>query len=637
MKKGYLFYGPFSVAMLLLTVSVAKTQTVQGSWTGTLRLHEKAKTITGWSEKTITVSILNNRGTGTIRYEDEMIIEGKSMGKSDCQGDGVVELVSVLLNPYDSTYEISTIGPTCSSGSNPWGYAHGNGISVLDHKFTDAGVLSGTESKTVTIPGDLGTATTTITWHLVRVVSKVELIITPADYDSWLPVPGRDELTKGSVMNIDLALQDAGGGPPSLKAISFELRLLNTSAEPGITINAPLTPLNNLPDIRFLPQGNAYPGNNFQHLEIPCRNCTNVTAAVAAYDGGGWTALTAEATLEDNSKVKGVLLMPGGPHEVPIPKRSPGSKIASSWLAENNNPQENDDSESSAGNTNYGDGLSAYEEYRGVIAEGSFKRLDPMKKEVGIKIKKAEIPLFAEGIAKLETASDLKVIRFFENEIGADRKLNKNFKTANVYKQYALFLQKGTLTGDLGKSFGGPGIPMQISKTVIDQNRIRLAYQDRLAEARSINTTLSYTEHDLFATVTAHELSHSINVPHHGSLTPNSLNLNITAARTAVRIFDYNGNEITARPYNITGRGGDKGNEQSGDVNCYMVNNALCEWAVTTTIDSVFFYQVPLIPLGTKLCNSKEGTGLNRKDANGNNNYFGDAVNGNCLHWIRLK
>jgi hypothetical protein len=92
------------------------------------------------------------------------------------------------------------------------------------------------------------------------------------------------------------------------------------------------------------------------------------------------------------------------------------------------------------------------------------------------------------------------------------------------------------------------------------------------------------------------------------------------------------------RPYTITGRGGDTGNEQSGDVNCFMLNNALCDWAVRTTPDSMFFYQVPLIQLGTTLCTQQNGTGLNSlKDANGNYKYFGNAANGNCLSQIKLK
>ena len=115
------------------------------------------------------------------------------------------------------------------------------------------------------------------------------------------------------------------------------------------------------------------------------------------------------------------------------------------------------------------------------------------------------------------------------------------------------------------------------------------------------------------------------------------MNRIIDSTRTHVRIFNYKGTEILTRPYHMEGRAGETGNEQGGDINCFMLNNSLCDWALKTTPDSMFFYEVPLIPLGTKLCNKKDGTGLNLKDANGKNNYFGDATNGNCLSQIKLK
>jgi len=594
------------------------------------------------NDETTDLNFTDDKGQGYHKVHEEItniLIKKKCIG--DCEGNGQAELHAVVINEETNTYDIDVLFPDCVGTSN----CQENGVykadpvsaTVSNHPLTNKNLLAGTNTVTGELPGGLGTFTRTITWHLVRSPDVVELIVTPEDYETWMPEPGKDETTKGSVMGIELELRNSNGGPPSLKAVSFELTLEQTSTEPGITINAPLNPVNNLPDIRFLPQANGHTSTDFQKLIINCNKCTSASASLAAYDGGGWTTLTVKATLEDNSVIEGVLISTGGPKKIPIPKRSPGSHIASFWLATNNNPQETDDIESSTGNTNYGDGLSAYEEYRGVISEGKFNRLDPMKKEVGVKIKRAEIPLFSDGIKKFENASDLRVIRFFENEIGVDRRLNKNFKTANVYQQYTLFLQLGALTGALGNSFGSPAIPKQVSKTVIDKNKIGQSYQDRLAEARDMNMTLTYSENDLFTTVTAHELSHSVNVKHHGSMAPNSLDLTITANKTAVRIFNHQGVELQ-KPQHITGRGGDTGNEQSGDVNCFMLNNALCDWAVKITPDSVFFYEVPLIPLGTTLCTSKDGTGLNsKKDANGNYIYFGDATNGNCLSQIKLK
>ena len=51
-------------------------------------------------------------------------------------------------------------------------------------------ILSGT--KTTTSDIGVGTVTSTVTWHLVKTtVNDVELIVTPENYDSWLPEPGK--------------------------------------------------------------------------------------------------------------------------------------------------------------------------------------------------------------------------------------------------------------------------------------------------------------------------------------------------------------------------------------------------------------------------------------------------------------
>lgn len=630
-------------------------------WTGTLTLEENYTGLLGTSTRHVRVSFIDvlptlhrdiettdfnftdDKGTGSATYHGESIIGGKKLGEDNCQGAGQTELHEVMVDEYNNEYHIHAIGPACSGQSvslldastSPYGPEYTD--IIVSDRLVNKNQLSGSKTRTTDMGGNVGTITTTITWHLARSTNNIELIVTPEDYDNWLPEPGQNELTKGTIIKINLKVYGRNGQPPTSKARSFELTLSNTSKEPGITINAPLVPITTLPDLRFLPQANAVIGEEFQLANVKCNDGINGNISIGAFDGGAYSTLTAVAILEDNSRIEGHLLISGGNTEIPIPKRPAGSNIAVAWLVANNNPGDMDDNETSAGNPNEGDGLTAYEEYRGVISEGGFHRLNPRKKELGVKMKRAEMPLFADGIAKFESATSLKVIRFFENEIGMDRKLNKNHLTAHIYDQYALFLQKGALPSDLGKSFGSPAIPMQISKVVIDQNKIRQAYQDRLAEANSINSTLGYTEKDLFATVTAHELAHSVNVPHHGSLPPNSLNLTITAARTAVRIFNHRGSEILIRPYTITGRGGETGNEQSGDVNCFMLNNSLCDWVVKTTPDSMFFYEVPLIPLGTKLCDKKDGTGLNLKDVNGNNNYFGDAANGNCLSLIKLR
>ncbi len=271
---------------------------------------------------------------------------------------------------------------------------------------------------------------TTYSWNLHQGPVDAQLIVTPVAYDIWMPKASPDELRKGSVMDIKLNVQGRNRGNPSLKAVRFELHLNNTSKEPGTTLNAPLnTSSNQLPDIRFLQHSIGESIDEDQFIKITCEDGKTGTATIASYDGGGWTTLTAVAILEGGIRIEGTLLTPAGIKEIPIPKRDPASHIATAWLTANGNPGEMDDKESKTGNPNMGDGLTAYEEYRGVITQGEFRRLKATEKELGVMVKRAEADQFEEGIKWLENASGLTVIRFDETEIGADRRPNKNRMT----------------------------------------------------------------------------------------------------------------------------------------------------------------------------------------------------------------
>ncbi len=181
-------------------------------------------------------------------------------------------------------------------------------------------VLQGSEMRTSDLAAN-GKVFTTTTWNLVRQID-VELIVTPQNYDAWLPVPGKDEVTKGSVMNILLKVQGKNGRPLLQKAKAFELRLSNTSREPGITLNFPLHPGDPQPDLRFMIQPGADTSEAGQLIHIPCPGgCITGSAKVGSFDGGGWTTLTAIATLEDDTQIKGNLLVPGGNARNPHPKK----------------------------------------------------------------------------------------------------------------------------------------------------------------------------------------------------------------------------------------------------------------------------------------------------------------------------
>ncbi|MEK7225546.1 MAG: hypothetical protein AAB221_07675, partial [Bacteroidota bacterium] len=82
--------------------------------------------------------------------------------------------------------------------------------------------------------------------------------------------------------------------------------------------------------------------------------------------------------------------------------------------------------------------------------------------------------------------------------------------------------------------------------------------------------------------------------------------------------------------------------DASGDLSCIMAYTSLYNWSFrkSNTDGSLYYYKVPLLPVGKKLCTSKTGTGINaasNKGVNNVNKYFGNAENGNCLNQIKLR
>ena len=592
-----------------------------------------------------------------VHKDDKYMIEEKTT-KITCGGNEVLEL-SVEYSEDRKYYWISFFTPDCV-GENIYDVT--NNITGDVHQRTaseqqggqitlpadfkghlvgnDPNVLSGSFLETIPGPPDAGGGdiVTSATWSLTKGAPKPELLVTPisddADYDNWMPEPGLNESVKGNDINIELHLQDIGGGTSAVKAKFFELRLTNTSKETGVCINAPLTPSAAKPDLRFLPQPRATVNPDGQYIKIPCEDGENGQAVLGSYDGGGWTILTAKATLENGRTVEGVLSQDKSKKDITIPKNYSGGKIAEAWLKDNGNPAENYDKEGSSGNNNDGDGLSAYEEYRGVMSEGRFKRLDPTVKELGVKLKKSDLTLFDGGIKKFEQVTGFKVVRFFENEIPASRRINQNGAHANVYPQFALHLTTGALNNLNGDAIGSPGIPSRVSPVIIDFNNIRVNYQDRVADATRKNTRLPYSEKELTEVAIAHELAHGINAQHHGPGPVPAMVMNHhfePNATPAGRIFLYNGTEQSL-PYTLVGQTGLPGNQQSGDLGCIMSFNFLCEWVGHETPNLTTFYEVPVIPMGGHLCISKLGTGINARGK-----YFGDATNGNCTAQLKFK
>ncbi|HET9826061.1 MAG TPA: hypothetical protein VFP87_12055 [Chitinophagaceae bacterium] len=687
--KSHLFFVLFIAAFFLLSntkknIDRMPTCAVEpGRWTGTVTMEQTTifpgPDMIGRSDKKIVCTFLDalptmyrdldesayqpsdNKGKGSYSLHSEVTLGGQK-GVTDCNGTGEAELHAVTINESDHTYDIEVIGPGCSGTTTGTGGTQAYGPDTDDDITITYGLpgpdinsLAGGTTATAKDPSGLSTTTTTISWHLTRSQPQdVELIVTPEGYDKdghkkkyddWLPEPGRTELNKGSIMTINLELQSKNKKPLKARVESFELRLNNTSREPGITINYPIEPASKpLPDLRFLMVPNIESVDEDQFISIGSPDGITGKAYIASYDGGGWTTLTVDAILKDehHTHIQGKLLVSNGEVDIRIPKRDPNVHIAEAWLKANGNPGEMDDKEQSNGNGHDGDGLTAYEEYRGVISEGKYRRLYPDKKELGVRLERAERSFFLDGLEWFKKASDIDIVRFTENEIGDDRLLNKNSTTAHIYPQCAILLEKGGLKNALGKTFPEPGIPKDIEMVIIDEQACLMEYRFWQAYAKKLNEPVPFSSNEFIANAIAHELGHTVACIHHG---PHEKTVDGPAAQKKLddagvkySIISYDGSVINL-PYRILGKVGTNGNEESGDISCLMAYQPFCWWALNIKNGVPTFTGLRLYPLGNIMCNSTDGKYINEKDAKGDNDYFGDVSSGggNCKPSIKLK
>jgi hypothetical protein len=137
----------------------------------------------------------------------------------------------------------------------------------------------------------------------------VELIVTPENYDAWLPAQG------GGKLKVDLEVRGKNAGQPSSRAVGFELALFSTSIGGSTS-----TGTSGSPDIQFLSQPNAVLSNQDQLMAMPCADGRTGEFFIGSHHSLASTTLVAFAILADGRRIKGNLLKSGGPTEIPIPK-----------------------------------------------------------------------------------------------------------------------------------------------------------------------------------------------------------------------------------------------------------------------------------------------------------------------------
>ena len=390
----------------------------------------------------------------------------------------------------------------------------------------------------------------------------LDLLVTIPDYSTWRPTANHKESEVGfdptgkklNVLEIQALLvnkttQQAVDFPPDTVTFS----LVDSSNEPGVVMNwPPKASATNAPDMTF---------DLDQNIECTegLETCTFVdpvtveikpflppiTAPVSIrlspHDWGGWATLNVIANVGAQS-IPGHMVTFSGTNDpnILLPQRQAPSHIADSWKASHGvvGVADDDDSETNpVGDMQAGDGLTLYEEYRGIYmgcsnnsappqpegTPGACQHVegDPKMKDFFVVNRMGDYGI--EGIGLFQFGSGLNVHYhgLQLSEVGLEgepsyRVINFNNLGLPLHKvdQHAVILDwgpdttAGTVSGEIPTA-DAPGtcgdLPKHSDHIEIDQGLREPAY---LA-----STASSYSE---ITVNVAHELSHAVDVCHHG-------------------------------------------------------------------------------------------------------------------------
>lgn len=479
-----------------------------------------------------------------------------------------------------------------------------------------------------------------LTWTLTPVLEELELVIEPADYETWLPKGDVDDWRNpGNVMFVVAALQTKDGRVPQSRAKRFRFELLEVSTEKGVCMNRPAKAFaNDSPDLRFpsdlnQPPGVDYPlvlGNGGLTATTPDGEYYIVEAAVASYDFGAYGKLKVTAEV-NGEEIVGYLNTDGTktPKPILIPRRQPNSHIADQWKEDKHASGKGDsadDEEKPAGDGHKGDGLTLYEEYRGFSEGGIHFRANPEKKDFFVSDGIRSVDSIA-GIGKFTQASGLEVhwkMQAHEFEVdlslGGPVKTTVNFNhgTDHVVDQHGIIIAQRDVSS--GLSFADAdnqgGTPAQYQRVWIDPSAYGWRDITRSDGSRSFR-------HFGSANI-AHELAHTCAVWHHGQGDPTVMWFNETVVANGqtnavitefgipieLRIegdFGYVANPIPEGGSLANIWIGIRQGQHSGDEECFMRYSAAYAYRRGTIRYIVNGDE----PSGFGLCDSPKGTGVN--------------------------
>jgi hypothetical protein len=370
-----------------------------------------------------------------------------------------------------------------------------------------------------------------ISWNLQIGAPKAKVVLEPEPgYDKWMP---QLPMGTGNMIKIKARIEEPAGASGR-----FEFKLEDVSTEPGVCMNYPFEDADDTLDLTIAPvrTGMVFGGDG-QTAKTET-DMTEATVMVQVRDWGAYGKISATARLViggEEIEVQAVAKKSGEPY-VSIPKDENNNSIADAWEEQNGVypcAGDADEDDTPEGKCN-GDGLSAYEEYRGFFIRGFQQRLNPKKKDLFV-----YDPDSLAQQSNLASATQLEVHYPIDKEShctgSSDRIINFNKDRYHVIDQHCLWVKKkahGTPDPfNWGECEGGAeiGPPRTADKYVlVFANQIReditsvfqknkLKITNTLGQ-RGIRPDAAWLEAQVQAAigmVTTHEACHGIGVSHH--------------------------------------------------------------------------------------------------------------------------
>jgi len=485
---------------------------------------------------------------------------------------------------------------------------------------------------------NLERGTGTFEFALAPDAEELELVVEVQGYDSWVPKGDHDPERPGNRLALHARLQQRGGGEPGEKASQIRFELTQVSAEPGVALNHPPTDRARIdPDLRFEPERNqnlaiADGGKRAETHPAPIGAYTEASAELSAFDWGAWGELRVSALMADGRRILGRLRDDPRP-QVLLPKRKPGSRLpdalrASAGLGERRDDA--DDETEPQGDGFAGDGLTLYEEYRGFYVNGRHVRGHPQRKdlflvdEIGGRSKL--------GIARFARETGLRVHHELSaEELGEHRIINVNhMEGPHRVDQHSLVLSVRETGGPAGRVVSArqlPGTPDSIERVIVDPS---------LAP-----------ENGSFPRTVAHELSHAVNVWHHGGTdtgwitwTRETRNGRPVAVEwgDVIDVRAEDGRRLRMNAPELEVWVAAPHGQHSGSNECLMRYYLADAYRDNGNAALRYWTNGAGEPTGALLCQASEGTGVNATARQPRPRHLDASLcSGDCMHQVRVN